>query len=118
MLTLQRFVFSFALAAADWAEAAACVRQTPDAWEADAFKAAVSPWFSERGPIIVDARGRQGNLTVMQLREPWLWEVQQVFYDEEEDDSEDAAWSIRGLVDLRQDRNPQGALVEVISIGE
>ncbi|TNE85989.1 MAG: DUF3516 domain-containing protein [Deltaproteobacteria bacterium] len=107
-----------ALADGDWDEAAASVRDTDDAWTADEFKAAVQPWIDERGPIIADGRARLGNLTVIEKVGPHLWEVQQVFFDDEDEDSDKETWSIKGRVDLREDTDPHGPIVQVYGIGD
>jgi len=45
---------------------------------------------------------------------PRLWRVQQSLLDDRGEDT----WHLRGEVDLRQDRNPQGPLFRLIRIGE
>ncbi|MCO4748297.1 MAG: DUF3516 domain-containing protein [Proteobacteria bacterium] len=102
----------------DWTEAAASVRGTEEAWTAKQFEKALAPYLEERGEVLFDGRTRLGHNTVIQQVEPHLWHVSQVLVDDADDDDVFGVWSVSGVVDLRGDTNPSGALVEVNAVGE
>ncbi|MCB9675688.1 MAG: DUF3516 domain-containing protein [Alphaproteobacteria bacterium] len=102
-----------ALAEGDWEEAAALVRDDSE-WDAAAFEAAIAPYVEERGPVRFDARVRQGWTTVFEAETAQRWTVRQILVD---DDEEDDAWSIDGVVDLSGDADPSGPLVRILAIG-
>jgi hypothetical protein len=103
-----------ALAALDWEEAAGMVRHTDEAWSAEDFEKALAPYLEERGRILWDGRVKLGWTTQFENPERHLWKVRQILVDDEERDD---AWSIEGIVDLRGNSNPDGPLVQVVSIG-
>ena len=104
-----------ALSLQDWDEAAATTRQSDESWTAADIETAITPYIEERGGVIFDGRLRQGWTTVIEQTEPHLWAVKQILVDEEEEDS---AWSVDGIVDLREDTNPMGPIVRLQAIGD
>ena len=100
-----------ALSREDYDEVAASVQ---DGWRAAEIKKALAPYHDEFGPVIFDGRARLAHNTIIQRTAPHQWRVQQVLIDEEEEN----AWSILGSIDLRDNTNPDGPLLQLISIGE
>lgn len=111
-----------ALAARDWEEAAAAVRQRPgEGWSPEAFAAAMAPCIEAHGGVVFDHRARLGTHTIVRPVGPHRWEVAQVLVLREVEDADDddrVTWAVRGRVELRDDTNPDGPLVEVVGIGE
>jgi energy-coupling factor transporter ATP-binding protein EcfA2 len=106
-----------ALSVEDYDEAAASIRQrTP--FEATDFKRAIAPYLAERGPVPFDGRIRQGWTTIVEPDGPHRWTVRQVIVDQMDDADDDNTWSIDGFVDLSDDTNPTGPIVEITGISE
>jgi hypothetical protein len=121
-----------ALAAQDWEEAAAAIR--PDdamSWTPDDVARAIEPFLTEFGAVGFDHRARLAHNTVITSTGPHQWEVRQVLYPphraqvetydvegHEDDELDTGAWAITGRIDLRDDTNPQGPIVQVLTIGE
>ncbi len=103
-----------ACARGDFEEAAASVRPGDDPWTADRFDAALAPFVDEFGPPLFDHRARLGHHTTIRPDGHHQWRVSQRLVDPEEE----AAWFIEGRIDLREDTNPAGPLVEVTALAE
>jgi hypothetical protein len=121
-----------ALARGDWEEAAACVRhRDDDAWDAAAFERALAPFVEAHGGVAFDHRARLGHTTTITPAGRHTFTVRQVLlpakvtagpdtwgYDDPDDSGEaEESWSIEGVVDLRDDTNPQGPLLQVLRVG-
>jgi hypothetical protein len=125
-----------ALSRQDWAEAAASLRRDEEGpWGPDELEAALQPFFEEHGELAFDHRARLAGKTVLQPAGPHQWTVIQVLTprqqaaadwetanweegDERGHDEEVCAWSIEGRIDLRENTNPDGPLVELTRIGD
>lgn len=121
-----------ALSLQDWEEAAACIRQPEDGpWTADALQEALEPFFEEVGGLAFDHRARLPVHTRIEPAGPHQWTVRQVLLPAVQDvygsvdatgfedlGEEGPRWSVEGRIDLRQDTNPDGPLVQVLAIGE
>jgi superfamily II RNA helicase len=118
-----------ALSRREWDEAAAGIRRAEDGpWTPDEIAAALKPFHEEFGEVGFDHRARLAVHTVIRPVGPHQWEVEQRLfpvaratteaYAIGNDEEEEPTWSIRGRIDLREDTNPEGPLVEVLAIGE
>ena len=102
-----------ALSVRDWEEAAGFVRQDPDdPWNPQRFETALAPFFEEYDRLIFDHSARLSELTRVSREAPHQWRVSQVLRDPEGD----GLWGIEGIVDLRDDTDPTGPIVQVLSI--
>ena len=123
-----------ALSRGDWEEAAGWLRdpqvEERPAWDAEAVEAAMAPFLDAHGGVAFDGRARQAWLTRIEPDGPHRWRVRQIlvpqlteadlYDDPEAGDEQEAgsAWSLEGVVDLRADTNPEGPLVELLTISE
>ncbi|MEQ1568476.1 MAG: DUF3516 domain-containing protein, partial [Myxococcota bacterium] len=116
-----------ALSRRDWEEAATTVRPTDEeAWGPEAFAAALAPFHEEHGDVGFDHRARMPPHTVITPVGPHQWEVsQRLFpvarattetYALHEDDEDDTTWTLTGRIDLRENTNPDGPLLTLVSI--
>ena len=110
-----------ALSRQDWAEAAACVRRAEDGpWGPEDFSAALAPFLDELGEVAFDHRARMAWHTTLRPDGPHQWSVRQVLLPvdglDAEGEEEVSGWAIDGRIDLRANTNPEGPLVEVLSI--
>jgi hypothetical protein len=87
-----------ALARKDWVAAAAMVSAggADPAWAADAFAAAMAPFYAEHSGIRLDPSARSPHNTRVTSRERGAWEVVQVVADPEGDDD----WALSLWIDL------------------
>ncbi len=120
-----------ALSRGDWEEAAAGTRREEDGpWAAADFERALEPFIEEHGGVLFDHRTRGAIYTTVRPAGPHQWYVRQVlptpipeatladqFAEEERDDLDEGAWVIEGRIDLRADTNPDGPIVEIVSVG-
>ncbi len=123
-----------ALARGDDEEATACVRQDPereDAWNAEAFTAALADFRAAHGGVAFDHRARLGTSTQIRQVAAHQWVVRQTLLPvaveagpdtwgfEDPDDAGEAveSWVIEGEIDLRANTNPDGPLVSLRRIG-
>jgi hypothetical protein len=120
-----------ALAQRDWQEAADSVRRGPDdPWGPSELEVALSPFLEAHGDIACDHRARLADRTEISAVGPHQWTVRQRLYAvppptdahpwaQETDDDDDGAtgWAIEGRIDLRADTNPEGPIVELVSVG-
>jgi hypothetical protein len=103
-----------ALAAGDYAAAAAAVRQDPDdPWDADRFAGALAPFLEEYERIVFTPEARRPSHTLLKPLAPRQWDLFQVLVDPEGD----GLWAIEGEIDLGDQRDPDGALIRVRRIG-
>jgi hypothetical protein len=112
-----------ALSIGDYEEAAASTRQVEGApFDATAFQSALTPFLDAHGRVVFDGRAKQGWNTVITPDGNHRWTIRQVlvgpFDADDEDDDDVGAWSIEGVVDLRDGTDPQGPLVQVLTIAE
>ncbi len=113
-----------ALSRRDFAEAAASVRSREDAWTADDFEEAIAPFCEEHGEVRFDGQARLAWNTILTPDGPHRWQVRQVLLsaqpeaDAYMDEEVENTWSIDAVIDLRDDTNPDGPVIEVVSIGE
>jgi hypothetical protein len=112
-----------------WDEAAACVLADDDTvWGAEQIAAAMAPFLAEFGDVGFDHRARQAWNTGITSIGPHQWEVRQVLFpvnrgqtdtyavEGHEEEDEDSSWAIVGRIDLREDTNPAGLVVRLVSI--
>jgi hypothetical protein len=103
-----------ALARRDFPEAALHLRSPAAAEEVAAgLETALAAFFEEYGEILCTPEARRAHHTRIVRSEPRRFEVSQVLLDP----AGDHTWAVVGEVDLRQERDPQGPLVELIRIG-
>ncbi|MFT5682788.1 MAG: hypothetical protein ACI8RZ_003712, partial [Myxococcota bacterium] len=100
-----------ALSREEYDEAVASVQP---GWTSSEIETAIAPYHEEYGPVIFDALARLAHNTIVKPNGPHQWRVQQVLLDVEEDNG----WSINGIIDLREDTNPEGPLILLETIGE
>ncbi|MFH1464866.1 MAG: DUF3516 domain-containing protein [Pseudomonadota bacterium] len=117
-----------ALARQDFEEASGCLRRRDedDPWTAEALEQALAPFFEEYGGLGFDHRARQAWNTTLQPEGPHRWTVRQRLFPPvvidplapPEDEEALGDWALVGRIDLRDDTNPDGPLVELVAIGE
>jgi hypothetical protein len=108
-----------ALARGDLEEAAGCVRARPGAWGPAEFETALAAFEADRGPLVYDGRTVGAYHTLVEADPPHRWRVRQrIFGRRDFEEEEPAGWSIDAVVDLRDDTNPAGVVVEVVGISE
>jgi superfamily II RNA helicase len=119
-----------ALSQRDWPEAAIAIRRADDApWGPDEIEAALQPFLDEFGDVGFDHRARLGTNTTVTSVGPHQWEVRQRLWPravgeteqwsiegQEEESSDETTWAIVGRIDLRSDTNPEGPLIELVSL--
>jgi hypothetical protein len=94
--------------------AASCCLQDPDdRWDAERFERELAPYFDEYERLLFTPVARQSHKTTLQSTGPRTWQVFQSLVDPEGD----GLWAIEGVIDLSQQRNPEGRLVRVRRIG-
>ncbi len=102
-----------ALAKRDYDEALGLIRHdAEDEWTAERFVDALRPFYAAYDRLVFDHRARQPGFTRMDKVEPKVWRVRQVLCDPMEDD----VWYLDGIIDLRQDANPDGPLIALREI--
>jgi hypothetical protein len=103
-----------ALAARDWDEAAAAVRQDPDdPWPPERFAAALAPYFEEHGEMPFGPEARRHRLTTIRPAGPRRWRVTQALPDPEGD----GLWHVAGTVELPADADLGQPLIAIERIG-
>ncbi len=101
-----------ALSIGDFEEAAILCGGDDD-WTDTRIAEALAPFEEEYGQRpIFDHRARIAHRTIVEKVGPHQWRVVQTLLDPEEHDE----WSIVGRVDLRNDTDPPGRIVEVVDI--
>lgn len=120
-----------ALAARDFEEAAASIKEGEDAegrWTPERFEAALRPLSDEGGRVVFDHRARLSDKTTISREGRHEFVVRQAlvvsganeaFSDGvSADEEDDAAWMIEGRIDLRADTAPKGPMIALTRIGE
>ncbi len=103
-----------ALSGRDYEEASHCIRnRDPDAWPPERFEEALRPYYDEHEWIVFDQRARYSERTILNKKEPRLWEVRQILVDP--DDYND--WYLQGHIDLTDDPAPEGPLITLTHLG-
>jgi hypothetical protein len=104
-----------ALAAKDYEEACLCIRQPPeDPWTPERFETALQSYYEEHETLLFNQRARYTDRTIITEKASHLWEIRQILIDPDENED----WYIQAVVDLRENTNPQGALVAVAYVGK
>jgi hypothetical protein len=106
-----------ALAAGQFDEAAAGLRQDPDdpqtVWSAERFEEALAPFLEEYTQIVFTPEARQANYTRMEETGPRQWRITQVLLDPQGDH----LWHLAGDIDLTAGQSLDGALVRLRHLG-
>ena len=130
--------FVKALSRREWEDAALAIRRTgdDDRWSPAEIEQTLAPFLETNGDVRFDAGARAANLTTVRKTGPHQWAVRQVLpappkAPSEADAFEDRvlardqalhggvdeeAWAIEGVVDLREDTNPEGPIVRITGI--
>ena len=74
----------------------------------------MGPWLEEHGAVRFDGPARMANNTRVVQEAPHLWRVSQLLIDDEGE----ITGSLDGVVDLTDDTNPDGPLVELLRVGD
>ncbi len=99
-----------ALAAADYEEAARCVRQDPDdLWDAARFERGLAAFLEDYGRLVSTPEARQARHTLLKRTGPRTWEAFQVLVDPEGEN----LWALEVELDLRGERDPEGPLLRM-----
>ena len=105
-----------ALSFRDYDDAAGCVAHVTsseaEAWTPERFEAALAPFFAEHERLVFDHAARNAQLTILDEQEKGLWRVRQVLVDPEGAND----WYLEVRVDLRDGREPEGPLIELLEI--
>ena len=108
-----------ALSRGEWEEAAGCLRQRAGAeWTPAQIEAALARMFDDVGPVCFDHRARLAERTRVRGVAPHQWSVRQTLVGRDEDEDDGDAWAIEARVNLQDDTNPAGPLIELVSIGD
>ncbi|MEE9606919.1 MAG: DUF3516 domain-containing protein [Myxococcota bacterium] len=103
-----------ALAAGDYAAAAAWVRQAADdPWDAGRFERALAPFLAEYGQIVFTPDARRADRTHLKRSGQRRWDVYQTLVDP----AGDELWALEGEVDLEGEKDPADPLVRLRRIG-
>jgi superfamily II RNA helicase len=111
-----------ALAKKDWEEAAERVWQLSEgaeaaiedeAWNAERFEAAMTPFFEEYGELVSGAEARLHHLTQLKSTGPRRWDVTQTLLDPKGDHT----WAIFAGIDLTDATAPDGPILRIRRIG-
>ena len=102
----------------DFDEALAGLRARGRPWTPGTIEAELSPAVSAIGAICFDHRSRLADHTVLRATGPHQWVAKQVLVGRDEDEEDAGAWSIEVIIDLRDDTNPVGPIVELVAIGQ
>ena len=102
------------LARGELEEAVELVAQrADDPWDASRLRAALEPFLAEYGELCFTPEARQARHTGIREVGPRVWDVTQVLLDPQGEN----LWAIHGRVDLRGERDPEGAIVQLLRIG-
>jgi len=103
-----------ALAAGDYAGAAAAVRADPEArWDATRFEAELAPFFDDYAALRFDPEARAGHLTIVRPIEARRFLAYQTLLD----DRGEGLWQVEAEVDLREELDPAEPLLRMQRIG-
>lgn len=98
-----------ALAWRNYDEAAICVRDGQDEWDARRFEDAMAPFYAEYERLVFNHQARNTGLTRIAPDGDRQWRIEQVLCDPEGDNM----WFIEATVDLRGDEVPEGPLIAI-----
>ena len=70
---------------------------------------AIAPYFAEHDALVVDARARTVDRTLVEELEPRFFRVRHTLVDPEDS----RLWAIEGFVDVRERSSPDGVLFEL-----
>ncbi len=102
--------------------------RTAGGWTAAKVESAIAPLLDEFGVVAFDHRARLGHRTRFEKVGPHQWEVSQSLVGpmqldpdgddhlDTDGDPDETGWAITGRIDLREDTNPEGALLRLLSI--
>lgn len=103
-----------ALCVGDFEEAVHSLRaRDDDPWTAARLEEACAPYLAEVGEPVFNHRARVASMTQISKLEDHLWRVRQTLPDPDEE----GLWFVEGTVDLREDTNPEGPLLELDRLG-
>ena len=103
-----------ALSAGEWEEAAARVRQSPDAlWDADRLANALLPFLAEYGSLPFTPESRRHQWTKIERTAERHWRVRQTILDPRGD----TFWAIDAEIDLSDPHAVEGPLLQLTAIG-
>ena len=105
-----------ALARRDPDEFIAGLRGAEGVWSTGDLDAMVAPCLEELGEVRFDHAARLSHRTVLQPVGPHQWVVRQSLLGVNDDEEEGGSWEIEARIDLRADTNPEGPIVELVSI--
>jgi superfamily II RNA helicase len=113
----------------DWEAAAQAIKSDED-WGPAEFEAALQPFLDAHPDVAFDHRSKQAVHTTVRATGPHQWEVRQRVFpparpevdqwtlEGHTDESNEESWAIEGRIDLRDDTNPDGPIVQMVSFGE
>ncbi|GDX80215.1 helicase [Deltaproteobacteria bacterium] len=117
-LRAELHAFVRALSRGEWEEAAACLRvRGEDEWTPSQLEALLAPMLEEVGPVRFDHRARLAEKTRVKGIGSHQWSVRQTLVGRDETEEDEGAWAIEARVDLHDDTNPSGPLIELVAIG-
>ncbi len=102
-----------ALAKKDFSAAAAALLQPDGDWPGERIAGELAPYYDEHAAIDTTPRARQTRNTTITERAPRLFRVMQKIVDEQGEDD----WMIECEIDLREPRDEDAPLIELIRIG-
>ena len=102
-----------ALASRDYEAALSWIRDVPDrggeSWTVERLEQAIAPYYAEHAALVVDARARTVDRTLVEELEPRFFRVRHTLVDPEDS----RLWAIEGFVDVRERSSPDGVLFEL-----
>jgi hypothetical protein len=107
-----------ALSRRDAEEFVSGLRVRDHEWTASELEPLVGALFETVGTVRFDHAARLTHRTVIQATGPHQWSVRQALLGADDDEEEGGTWAIEARIDLRDDTNPQGPLLEFVTIGE
>jgi hypothetical protein len=105
-----------ALSIDDYEEAASSVRTIADEepWGMERFEAVMRVFYEEHEHIVFDHAARMADKTLVKQVGPYRWEVRQIICDPTGENT----WALEGVVDLNENRAPEGPMIVVTRLGE
>jgi len=105
-----------ALSIGDYEEAASSVKTIADEepWGPERFEAAMRVFYEEHEHIVFDHAARMADKTLVKQVGPYRWEVRQIICDPTGENT----WALEGVVDLNENRAPEGPMIVVTRLGE
>jgi len=106
-----------ALAARDWEEAAASIRQDPEdpegPWDEARFEAALAPFHESYGDPLFTPEARRHQWTQLRETGERTWEATQILLDRDGDN----LWALHATIDLRDPEAVDGPILTLTRIG-